>query len=59
MVTLEWRGGNRAAATFEGMNPQDVTVTTAEGVTRFTFEGKPYFFVSDRGAAAAALKTLH
>jgi len=57
-VTLEWRGGDRAAATFAGMSPQDVTVTTAEGVTRFTFEGKPYFYVSDRGAAAAALDTL-
>jgi hypothetical protein len=40
------------------MNPQDVTVTTAEGVTCFTFEGKPYFYASDRAAAAAALKTL-
>jgi uncharacterized protein len=58
-VTLKWQGGKLAAATFAGMNPQDVAVTTAEGVTRFTFEGKPYFYVSDRGAAAAALKTLH
>ena len=57
-VTLEWHGGSRASATFAGMNPQDVTVTTAEGVTRFTFEGKPYFYASDRAAAAAALKTL-
>jgi hypothetical protein len=57
-VTLEWHGSGKASATFEGMNPQDVSVTTAEGVTRFTFEDKPYFYVSDRAAAAAALKTL-
>jgi hypothetical protein len=57
-VTREWRGEGRAAATFEGMNPRDVTVTTAESVTRFMFDGKPYFYVSDREAAAAALKEL-
>ncbi len=57
-VTLEWRGEGRAAATFEGMNPRDVTVATGEGVTRFEFDGKPYFYVSDREAAAAALKKL-
>ena len=57
-VTLEWRGEGRAAATFEGMNPRDVGVTTADGVTRFEFDGKPYFYVSDREAAAAALKEL-
>jgi len=57
-VTLEWRGEGRATATFEGMNPRDVSVTTAEGVTRFEFDGKPYFYVSDREAAAAALKKL-
>jgi hypothetical protein len=57
-VTLEWRGEGRAAATFEGMVPRDVSVTTAEGVTRFEFDGKPYFYVSDREAGAAALKKL-
>ncbi len=57
-VTLEWRGEGRAAVSFEGMNPRDMTVTTAGGVTRFTFDEKPYFYVSDREAAADALKKL-
>lgn len=58
-VTLEWRGAGKASATFEGMNPQDVAVTSTEGTTQFLFEGKPYFWVSDRRAAEAELKSLH
>jgi hypothetical protein len=57
-VTLKWLGGNRASATFAGMNPVEVTVTSTEGVTTFTFEGKPYFWVSDRTAAALELKSV-
>lgn len=57
-VTLEWRGGSKASATFEGMNPRDVTVTTAEGTTTFVFDDKPYFWVSDRRAAQAELENL-
>jgi hypothetical protein len=57
-VTLEWRGAGKASATFEGMNPRDVDVTTSEGTTQFLLEGKPYFWVSDRRAAEAELKSL-
>jgi hypothetical protein len=57
-VTLEWRGPGKASATFEGMNPRDVTVTSTEGTTTFVFDDKPYFWVSDRRAAEAELKTL-
>lgn len=57
-VTLRWLGGSKATATFAGMVPKDITVSTAEGVTRFPFEDKVYFYVSDRGKAASELKTL-
>lgn len=57
-VTLRWQGGGKATATFAGMVPKDITVTTADGVTRFPFEDKVYFFASDRAVAAAQLKTL-
>lgn len=57
-VTLRWRGGNKATATFAGMVPRDITFSTADGVTRFPFEDKVYFFASDRATAAAQLKTL-
>ena len=57
-VTFTWSGGGKATATFAGMNPQAITFSTADGVTRFTFEDKVYFFASDRNVAAAQLKTL-
>jgi hypothetical protein len=40
------------------MKPFDVDVTTAEGMTQFVFEGKPYFWVSDRRAAEFELQSL-
>ena len=57
-VTLKWLAANKASATFAGMHPQDVDVTTAEGTTQFLFEGKPYFWVSDRRAAELELQAL-
>jgi len=57
-VTFAWLGGNKATATFAGMVPQPIAFSTADGTTRFTFEDRVYFFVSDRAAAAAALRTL-
>ena len=57
-VTLRWLGGGKATATFAGMVPKDITFSTADGVTRFPFEDKVYFFASDRSVAAAQLRTL-
>jgi heat shock protein HslJ len=57
-VTLTWRGATNAMATFEGMVPMAVTVATAGGATKFVFEDKVYFWVSDRRAAAEQIKTL-
>jgi hypothetical protein len=57
-VTFAWLGAGKATATFAGMNPREVSFSTADGVTRFTFDDKVYFFVSDRSVAAAQLKTL-
>ena len=33
-------------------------MTTTEGMTQFLFDGKPYFWVSDRRAAELELQTL-
>jgi heat shock protein HslJ len=57
-VTLRWLRGGKATATFEGMVPKDVAFSTANGVTRFPYEDKVYFFASDRAVAADQLKTL-
>ena len=55
-ITLIWRGPKRGSVIFEGMKPQPVTFNTSEGNTQFIFEGKTYFYVSDRGAAEMEVK---
>jgi hypothetical protein len=40
------------------MVPIAVTVSTTGGITKFSFEDKVYFWVSDRRAAAEQLNTL-
>jgi hypothetical protein len=50
-ITLNWRDGRRVNVTFEGMKPQPLTYNTAEGATQFMFEGKTYFYISDRDMA--------
>ena len=57
-VTLTWRSATSATATFAGMVPLAVTVSTTGGVTKFVLEDRVYFWVSDRRAAADELKTL-
>lgn len=57
-VTLTWLAGGKATATFEGMKPQGITIATADGVTKFPFEDKVYFFVSDRTRAAEEIKKV-
>lgn len=57
-VTLRWLGGAKATATFAGMVPKAITFTTVDGVTRFRFEDKVYFFASDRAVATEQLTTL-
>ena len=55
-ITLNWRGRNRVAVTFEGMKVQPATFSTSEGNTQFVFEGKTYFYTSDPGAAEMEVK---
>jgi len=57
-VTIDWLGGGKATATFAGMVPLGITATTTEGVTRFPFEDKVYFYASDPAGAAAQLASL-
>jgi len=57
-VTITWLTGGGATATFAGMVPRNIAVSTSDGVTRFPFDDKTYFYGSDRATAAAQLKTL-
>jgi hypothetical protein len=55
-ITLQWQSAKRGKVIFEGMKPQPITFTTSEGSTQFIYEGKPYFYVSDPGAAEWEIK---
>jgi hypothetical protein len=57
-VTITWLAGGRATATFAGMVPKNISVSTVGGVTTFRFEDKVYFYASDRATAAAQLDAL-
>lgn len=57
-ITLNWRGTRRGSVTFEGMKPQPMRFSTSEGSTQFIFEGKTYFYVSDRRAAKMEVRNF-
>ena len=50
-IQLTWRPGNRVGLQFEGMVPKEARYSTSEGETNFVFEGKTYFYYSDKGLA--------
>ena len=55
-IELTWRQGNRVGLQFEGMVPQEARYSTSEGETNFVFEGKTYFYYSDKGLARQELQ---
>lgn len=57
-ITLNWRGTRQGSVTFEGMKPQPMRFSTSEGSTQFIFEGKTYFYVSDRRAAKMEVRNF-
>jgi len=40
------------------MKPQPVRFSTSEGATQFMFEGKTYFYVSDRDMARMEVRNF-
>jgi len=50
-IQLTWRSGNRVGLQFEGMVPKEARYATSEGETNWVFEGKTYFYYSDKGMA--------
>jgi len=57
-LTLEWRKGDTVRLHFEGMNPANTRFSTYEGETQFEFEGKTYFYVSNRDLAEREVRSL-
>jgi hypothetical protein len=50
-IQLAWRPGNRVGLQFEGMKPMEARYSTSEGETNWVFEGKTYYYFSDKGRA--------
>jgi hypothetical protein len=50
-MRIVWKSGNQVVLHFEGMNPQNATFSTSEGETDIYFQGKTYFYTSDKGKA--------
>jgi hypothetical protein len=50
-IQLTWRPGNRVGLQFEGMKPMEARYSTSEGETNWVYEGKTYYYFSDKGRA--------
>jgi hypothetical protein len=50
-IELTWHPGGRVGLQFEGMVPNDARYSTSEGETNFVFEGKTYFYYSNKEVA--------
>jgi len=51
-LQLVWGEGNKVRVQPQGVTPEDATYSTSEGETDIFFDGKTYFYYSDRGLAA-------
>ncbi len=50
-IELTWRPGKRVVLQFEGMVPKEARYASSEGETNWVFEGKTYYYFSDKGRA--------
>jgi hypothetical protein len=57
-IQLTWRPGNRVGLQFEGMKPMEARYSTSEGETNWVFEGKTYFYYSDKGRGRTEWQNL-
>jgi hypothetical protein len=57
-IELTWRAGKRVGLQFEGMAPKEATYSSSEGETNWVFEGKTYYYFSDKERARSELQRL-
>jgi hypothetical protein len=57
-IELTWRTRNRVGLQFEGMVPKEARYSTSEGETNWVFEGKTYYYFSDKGRARSEVQRL-
>jgi hypothetical protein len=57
-IELTWRQGRRVGLQFEGMVPKEATYASSEGETNWVFEGKTYYYFSDKDRARSEVQRL-
>jgi hypothetical protein len=57
-IQLTWHPGNRVGLQFEGMVPKEARFSTSEGETNWVFEGKTYYYFSDKGRAQSEFQNF-
>jgi hypothetical protein len=57
-IALTWRQGKRVGLQFEGMVPKEARYSTSEGETNWVFEGKTYYYFSDKDRARSEVQRL-
>jgi hypothetical protein len=57
-IQLTWQSGNRVGLQFEGMVPKEARYSTSEGETNWVFEGKTYYYFSDKGRARSEFQNF-
>jgi len=57
-IELTWHPGNRVGLQFEGMVPKEARYSNSEGETNWVFEGKTYYYFSDKGRAESEVRNL-
>lgn len=57
-IELTWRVGNRVGLQFEGMTPKEASYAGSEGETNWVFEGKTYYYFSDKDRARSEVQRL-
>jgi hypothetical protein len=57
-IQLTWQSGNRVGLQFEGMVPKEARYSTSEGETNWVYEGKTYYYFSDKGRAQSEFQNF-
>jgi hypothetical protein len=57
-IELTWRPAKRVGLQFEGMVPKEATYASSEGETNWVFEGKTYYYFSDKDRARSEVQRL-
>jgi hypothetical protein len=57
-VELTWRPSSRVGLQFEGMVPKEARYASSEGETNWVFEGKTYYYFSDKDRARSEVQRL-